>query len=131
MADPFRFADELGPAKILQLYEPALGLKAVLAVDNVAAGPAIGGLRMAPDVSIAERFRLARAMTLKNAAAGLPRQGGDLRRPQATRPEQGGARSGVRRRDRADQGLHPRPRHGHRRGLHGLDQGRSAARVPA
>jgi glutamate dehydrogenase (NAD(P)+) len=51
-------------------------LKGILVVDNVATGPAIGGLRMASDVSLEECFRLARAMTLKNAAAGLPHGGG-------------------------------------------------------
>lgn len=71
----FRFADELGPAKITHIYEPLPGLKAILVVDNVACGPAIGGIRMAPDVSTEEVFRLARAMTLKNAAAGLPHGG--------------------------------------------------------
>jgi glutamate dehydrogenase/leucine dehydrogenase len=45
-------------------------------VDNIACGPAIGGIRMAPDVTIDEVCRLARAMTLKNAAAGLPHGGG-------------------------------------------------------
>jgi len=48
----------------------------VLVVDNVARGPSLGGLRMAPDVSVEECARLARAMTLKNAAAGLPHGGG-------------------------------------------------------
>lgn len=48
----------------------------MLAIDNVAAGPSIGGIRMAPDVTEEEAFRLARAMTLKNAAAGLPHGGG-------------------------------------------------------
>lgn len=76
MADEFEFGDELGPAKIIQVYEPSLGLKAVLVVDNVARGPSIGGLRMAPDVSTGECFRLARAMTMKNAAAGLAHGGG-------------------------------------------------------
>ncbi len=76
MEDIFRFADELGPSKIIHIYEPSVGLKAVLVVDNVAAGPSIGGVRMAPDVSTEECFRLARAMTLKNAAAGLPYGGG-------------------------------------------------------
>lgn len=76
MEDGFRYADELGPTKIIHVYEPTIGLKAVLVVDNVAAGPAIGGLRMAPDVSTEECFRLARAMTLKNAAAELPHGGG-------------------------------------------------------
>ena len=72
----FDFSDELGPAKVIGIYEPRIPLKAILVVDNVAAGPAIGGVRMAPDVSLEECFRLARAMTLKNAAAGLPHGGG-------------------------------------------------------
>jgi glutamate dehydrogenase (NAD(P)+) len=76
MADVFRFCDELGPARVLHMYVPRPGLRAILVVDNVAAGPAIGGLRMAEDVSLEECFRLARAMTLKNAAAGLPHGGG-------------------------------------------------------
>ncbi len=76
MSDPFVFADDLGPAKIIQVHEPGLGLRGTLVVDNVAAGPSIGGLRMAPDPSTEECFRLARAMTLKNAAAGLPHGGG-------------------------------------------------------
>jgi glutamate dehydrogenase (NAD(P)+) len=76
MDNPLRFADDLGPAKVIHVHEPRLGLKAVLVVDNVARGPSIGGLRMAPDVSTEECFRLARAMTLKNAAAGLPHGGG-------------------------------------------------------
>jgi glutamate dehydrogenase (NAD(P)+) len=76
MEDVVRGTDELGPAKIVHVFEPALGLEAVLVVDNVACGPSIGGLRMAPDVSTTECVRLARAMTLKNAAAGLPHGGG-------------------------------------------------------
>ena len=76
MENIFDFADELGPAKIVHLYDPKAGLKAVVAIDNVACGPSIGGVRMAPDVSAEEAFRLARAMTLKNSAAGLPHGGG-------------------------------------------------------
>jgi len=78
MADISKFTDELGPAKIIQVYEPSVNLKAILVVDNVAAGPALGGVRMAPDVTTKECFRLARAMTLKNAAAGLPHGGGKV-----------------------------------------------------
>jgi glutamate dehydrogenase (NAD(P)+) len=69
-------ADDLGPAKLIRVREPGAGLDAALVLDNVARGPAIGGLRMAPDVSIEECARLARAMTLKNAAAGIPHGGG-------------------------------------------------------
>ncbi len=76
MENIFDFADELGPAKIVHIYDPKHGLKAVVAIDNVARGPSIGGIRMAPDVSATEAFRLARAMTLKNSAAGLPHGGG-------------------------------------------------------
>ena len=76
MAETFRFADRLGPLKLVEIWRPSVGLKAVVAVDNIACGPAIGGVRMAPDASAEEAFRLARAMTLKNAAAGLPHGGG-------------------------------------------------------
>jgi glutamate dehydrogenase/leucine dehydrogenase len=76
MDDLFRFADEWGPLKILHIHRPGLGLKAVVVVDNIACGAAIGGVRMAEDVGAEEAFRLARAMSLKNAAAGLPHGGG-------------------------------------------------------
>jgi len=74
--DVFRFADEFGPARIIHIYRPSLNMRAAVVVDNTACGVAIGGVRMAPDVSTAECFRLARAMTWKNAAAGLPHGGG-------------------------------------------------------
>jgi glutamate dehydrogenase (NAD(P)+) len=76
MEDAFRFADDLGPFKLVHIHRPSVGLKAVVAIDNIACGPAIGAVRMAPDVSTEEAFRLARAMTFKNAAAGLPHGGG-------------------------------------------------------
>ena len=77
MDDPaFRFCDDLGPKSVTYLYRPTIGLKGIVVVDNVAAGPSIGGVRMATDVSLEECFRLARAMTFKNAAAGLPHGGG-------------------------------------------------------
>jgi len=75
MSDLFQFADELGPEKVIGIHEPKLGLRAILVIDNTAAGPALGGCRMAQDVSLEECARLARAMTLKNAAAGLPHGG--------------------------------------------------------
>jgi glutamate dehydrogenase (NAD(P)+) len=68
--------DDFGPFKVIELYEPSVGLRGTLVVDNVARGPSIGGVRMAPDVSTTECARLARAMTLKNAAADLPHGGG-------------------------------------------------------
>lgn len=70
MAEQSVPADDLGPAKVIQVNEPKSRLRVILVVDNVACGPAIGGLRMAPDVSLeeCECAPLARAMTLKNAA---------------------------------------------------------------
>jgi glutamate dehydrogenase (NAD(P)+) len=76
MADLFRLADTLGPSRIAHIHNASLGLKAIVVIDNTACGVAVGGVRMAPDVSAEECFRLARAMTLKNAAAGLPHGGG-------------------------------------------------------
>ena len=76
MTDPFTLGDELGPAMVAHVRRPDVGLRAIVVIDNVARGPAIGGARMAPDVTLEECARLARAMTLKNAAAGLPHGGG-------------------------------------------------------
>ncbi|MGE5286993.1 MAG: Glu/Leu/Phe/Val family dehydrogenase [Micromonosporaceae bacterium] len=67
--------DEMGPAKVVFL-RPCAGVEAVVVVDNVALGPAIGGVRMRPGIEAGEVARLARAMTLKNAVAGLPHGGG-------------------------------------------------------
>lgn len=76
MNEVFAHCDELGPSKVIHLSEPRHQLNAIVVVDNVAAGPAIGGVRMASDVNLHECVRLARAMTLKNAAAGLAHGGG-------------------------------------------------------
>ena len=72
---PSTMLDDLGPEKVILLREPNVGLEAFVVIDNVAAGPAIGGVRLADDVTVEEVARLARAMTLKNAAAGLPHGG--------------------------------------------------------
>jgi glutamate dehydrogenase (NAD(P)+) len=76
MEDIFSYSDALGPLKVIHVHEPSVNLKAVLVIDNIAKGPSIGGVRMAADVSTEECIRLARAMTFKNAAAGLPHGGG-------------------------------------------------------
>ena len=64
--------NELGPEKILHVYYPATGMKGFVVVDNTKLGPGKGGIRMTPDVTVEEVSHLARAMTLKNAIAGLP-----------------------------------------------------------
>jgi glutamate dehydrogenase (NAD(P)+) len=68
--------DDLGPSKVIEIHDRRAGLRAVVVIDNVACGPAIGGVRLAADAEREECIRLARAMTLKNAAAGLPYGGG-------------------------------------------------------
>jgi glutamate dehydrogenase (NAD(P)+) len=64
--------DEWGPEKILQVYDPDTGMKGVLVIDNTSTGPGKGGIRFANTVTPTEIFRLARTMTWKCAAAGLP-----------------------------------------------------------
>lgn len=71
--------DNLGPRLVVCLWnerEP-LEIGGYLVVDNVAMGlPAMGGIRLLPDVTPAAIHNLARGMTMKNAAADLPFGGG-------------------------------------------------------
>jgi Glu/Leu/Phe/Val dehydrogenase, dimerisation domain len=130
MEQPFTFADDLGPEKIVYIYEPRVGLHAILVIDNTAAGPAIGGTRMGEDVSAEECFRLARAMTFKNSAAALPHGGaksvifGDPSMPAADKER---LVRDLRRRHPPSHRVHSRPGHGNKRDRHGLDQGRDRA----
>ena len=39
MEDPFGFADEFGPSRIIHIHYRAVGLKAIVVVDNTACGP--------------------------------------------------------------------------------------------
>lgn len=79
--------DEHGPRLVAVIELPA-GCTGFVVVDDVTLGAAIGGVRMAPTVTTAEVARLARAMTLKNAAAGLPHGGGKagIRTPEGFDP---------------------------------------------
>lgn len=67
--------DDLGPAKRLQIYDPESGLRGMVVVDNIALGPAIGGVRISPTVTLQEVARLARTMTMKSSIAGLDHGG--------------------------------------------------------
>lgn len=67
-----KFTDEWGPEKILYIYNPEIGLKCVLVIDNTVLGPGKGGIRMLPTITTAEIFRLARTMTWKCALMKLP-----------------------------------------------------------
>ncbi|RNC67396.1 MAG: Glu/Leu/Phe/Val dehydrogenase [Desulfuromonadales bacterium] len=67
--------DDIGPARVIELYSARERLRAVVVIDNTALGPAIGGVRVSPRVTTDEVWRLARTMTLKNSLAGLPHGG--------------------------------------------------------
>lgn len=68
--------DEIGPEKFIELYDPKTGMRGIICLDSTRRGPAKGGVRMGPDVTKEEVFRLARTMTLKCAMADLPFGGG-------------------------------------------------------
>lgn len=65
-------SDNLGPELVLKVYNEKIGLEGVVVVDNTVLGPGKGGIRMTHNVNEEEVRRLARAMTLKNALAGIP-----------------------------------------------------------
>ena len=64
--------DIYGPECVLTIRDPKIGMKGFLVIDNTALGPGKGGIRMTPNVTAEEVFRLARTMTWKNALAGIP-----------------------------------------------------------
>ena len=68
--------NKIGPEKIVEIYDPETGMKGIVCIDSTKRGPAKGGVRMRPDVTKDEVFRLARAMSLKCAVADLPFGGG-------------------------------------------------------
>ena len=72
MASVWEGTDEWGPEKVLQVYDPDSGMKGVLVIDNTSTGPGKGGIRFAEGTTPLEVFKLARTMTWKCAAAGLP-----------------------------------------------------------
>jgi len=68
--------DDIGPAYVIEVYDPKLDFRGVAVLDNLNLGMAKGGIRMTGSVTPVEVSRLARAMSYKNALAGLPFGGG-------------------------------------------------------
>jgi len=66
--------------QVVFCHDPAVGLRAIIAIHNTNRGPALGGCRMWPYASEAEAItdvlRLSRGMTYKAAMADLPLGGG-------------------------------------------------------
>ena len=71
MVEVFDLMDEWGPEKVLAVYDTRTGMKGMVVIDNTARGMGKGGCRMAPDVTLWDCFRLARAMTWKWALADI------------------------------------------------------------
>lgn len=64
--------DQFGPAYVVHIYDPKLKMEGFLVIDNTTLGPGKGGIRMMPNVTAEEVWRLARTMTWKNALADIP-----------------------------------------------------------
>jgi len=64
--------DEFGPEMIVKVYDPKIGMEGFLVVHNTALGPGKGGIRMTPNITEEEVYRLASTMTWKNSLAGIP-----------------------------------------------------------
>jgi leucine dehydrogenase len=77
---PTRLHQEFDHELVEVFRDPETGLTGAIAVHSTARGPAMGGLRLHAydDLSdlVADALRLGRAMTLKNATAGLELGGG-------------------------------------------------------
>lgn len=80
--DPWESFD--GHEEVVVVRDPVTGYDMVIALHSTVLGPALGGVRLAPYASAtapraaayADALRLSRAMTFKNALAGLPHGGG-------------------------------------------------------
>lgn len=69
-----------GHQQVVFCNDPASGLRVIIAIHSTALGPALGGTRFYPypdtGAALADALRLSRAMTYKNALAGLDLGGG-------------------------------------------------------
>lgn len=81
MSQNFLTADNWGPEYVIRVHDSVIGMEGILIIDNTVLGPGKGGIRMTPDITEQEVFRLARTMTWKNVLVDIPF---------------GGAKSGVR-----------------------------------
>ncbi|GGL37273.1 Glu/Leu/Phe/Val dehydrogenase [Phycicoccus endophyticus] len=77
---PTDLVDLAGHEQVAFCSDPDTGLRAVIALHSTALGPALGGTRFHPypsmDAALADVLRLSRAMSSKNALAGLEHGGG-------------------------------------------------------
>ncbi len=64
--------DDLGPERVFYFYDSKTRTRAALVIDTTRFGLSAGGVRMAPDLTLREIARLARAMSYKFALLELP-----------------------------------------------------------
>jgi leucine dehydrogenase len=80
LSDVFELARTLGHERVLIVQEPAVGLRAVIAIHDTTLGRAIGGTRMRPypsfEDAVEDALRLSQAMTAKATFAGMHCGGG-------------------------------------------------------
>lgn len=80
MTAVFPQMQQAGHEAVLFMTEPETGLRAFVGLHNTVLGPGLGGCRIMryPDeaAALADALKLSRAMTYKNALAGLPYGGG-------------------------------------------------------
>jgi leucine dehydrogenase len=71
-----------GFEQVIALNDPSCGLTGFMVIHDTTRGPAAGGIRLYPypneEEALADGFKLARAMTLKSAAADLTVGGGKV-----------------------------------------------------
>ncbi len=69
-----------GHEQVIYCQDPGANYRAIIAIHSTRLGPAIGGTRVLPylneDAALTDALRLSRAMTFKNAIAGLSVGGG-------------------------------------------------------
>ena len=78
----FKILETMGHEEVVFCHNPAVGLKAIIAIHNTILGPALGGTRMwaykNDQDALEDALRLSRGMTYKSAAAGLNFGGGKV-----------------------------------------------------
>lgn len=76
----FEHPEFRGHEQVVFCHDPAVGLRAIVALHDTTLGPALGGLRVWPyrteAEALADALRLSRGMTYKSALAGLALGGG-------------------------------------------------------
>lgn len=69
--NPSAFLNTWGPTNVVQIYDPEVNMQGILIIDNTTLGPAIGGIKIASNITPRHIFNNARKMTLSCALANI------------------------------------------------------------